>query len=182
MANQLQNRWEKHRGLQELAGKTVCIVGCGSVGTECAKRFSAFDCRVLGVGRTNIPRAGYDKWLSMDQMSEALAVSDIVVMALPLTEQTHHIMDTSRFRAMKNGSIFVNVARGALVVLEALQWALEEKLCGAVLDVFPQEPLPKESDLWQKENVIITPHNSYVGEQNGERLYRVIIENLKKQE
>ena len=182
MDNQLQNRWEKHRGLQELAGKTVCIVGCGSVGSECAKRFSAFDCRVLGVGRTNEQKAGFEKCFSIDCLSEALAESDIVVMALPLTERTRHIMNLSKFRAMKDGSIFVNVARGALVEEDALLWALKEKLNGAVLDVFPQEPLPEASALWQKENVIITPHNSFVGEQNGKRLYRLIIENLEKQE
>ena len=72
----------------------------------------------------------------------------------------------------------MNIARGAIVEEQALLKALDEKLLGAVLDVFEEEPLSAKNPLWEKENVIITPHNSFVGDGNAERLYQVIIGNL----
>ena len=79
-----------------------------------------------------------------------------------------------------DGAVLVNIARGALIDTEALTAALP-KLTGAVLDVFEEEPLPDTSPLWDAENVLLTPHNSFVGEGNGARLARVIIDSLKKE-
>lgn len=178
--NQKASRWEKHRGLMELCGKTVCIVGCGSVGTECAKRFSAFGCRVIGVDLTPYENPAYGKMLPLAELDAALSESDITVLTLPLTDETKHLMNADRFARMKKGSVLVNIARGAIVDVEALLTALSTKLMGAVLDVFEEEPLPPESPLWQKGNVILTPHNSFVGEGNGDRLAVVILDNLEK--
>lgn len=178
--NQRLRRWEKHRGLQELAGKTVCILGCGSVGTACAKRFRAFDCRVVGVARSSGENPDYDEILPVQMLDAALSRSDIVVLTLPLTADTRYLMDRSRFAAMKPGSILVNIARGAIVDAEALIQALEEKLGGAVLDVFEEEPLAPHCPLWDMEHVILTPHNSFVGQGNGARLARIIMDNLEK--
>ena len=91
--NQTEALWEKHRGLAELAGKTVCILGTGSVGTECAKRFRAFDCRVVGVNRTVRENAAFDEVLPMDRLEETLSASDVVVLTLPLTDATRRLMD-----------------------------------------------------------------------------------------
>lgn len=177
--NQKVSRWEKHRGLMELCGKTVCVVGCGSVGTECAKRFSAFGCHVIGVDLTPYESPAYRKMLPLTELDAALSESDITVLTLPLTDETKHLMNVDRFARMKKGSVLVNIARGAIVDAEALQIALSTNLMGAVLDVFEEEPLSPESPLWQQENVILTPHNSFVGEGNNDRLAEVIIENLK---
>lgn len=179
--NQRLHRWEKHRGLLELAGKTVCILGCGSVGTECAKRFRAFGCQVVGVARSSRENPDYDEILPMEMLDTVLSRSDVVVLTLPLTADTRHLMDRSRFAAMKPGSILVNIARGAIVDAEALIQALEEKLGGAVLDVFEEEPLSPHSPLWEMEHVILTPHNSFVGQGNGARLARIIMDNLEKE-
>lgn len=178
--NQKASRWEKHRGLMELCGKTVCIVGCGSVGTECAKRFSAFGCHVIGVDLTPYENLAYGKMLPLAELDAALSESDITVLTLPLTDETKHLMNADRFIRMKKGSVLVNIARGAIVDAEALLTALSAKLMGAVLDVFEEEPLPPESPLWQQENVILTPHNSFVGEGNDGRLAEVILDNLEK--
>lgn len=177
--NQEQNRWEKHRQLQELAGKHVCIVGCGSVGTACAKRFQAFDCCVTGIDKIVFENPFFDGMLPMEQLDEQLQTADIVVLCLPLTEETQHLMDGKRLQSMKAGAILVNIARGQIVDTKALISALENRLGGAVLDVFEEEPLPGDSPLWQMENVILTPHNSFVGDGNAERLFRVIMENLE---
>lgn len=176
--NQKLHRWEKQRDLIELNGKTVCIVGCGSVGTECAKRFKAFGCKVIGIDIFPREDENYLQMLPLEKLDEMLSESDIVVLTLPLTEETKHLMNRDRFKKMKQGSVLVNIARGAVVDTEALTDALNGKLSGAVLDVFEEEPLPDDSPLWDMENVILTPHNSFISDGNSERLSAVILQNI----
>lgn len=177
--NQKLHRWEKHRGLMELAGKTVCIVGCGSVGTECAKRFQAFDCRVIGIATSERGQAYFDAVKPVEKLSETLGLADVIVLTVPLTEETRHLIGRERFAQTKPDAILVNIARGAVVDYKALETALQSKqLGGAVLDVFEEEPLDEDSALWGMEDVIITPHNSFVGEHNPKRLKQVIFEHL----
>lgn len=177
--NQKRHVWEKHRGLLELSGRTVCILGCGSVGTECARRFSAFGCRVLGVDLSAEPREGFDEMFQIKALDPVLPDADVVVLTVPLTADTRHLMDEVKMKKMKPGAILVNIARGAIVDTGALVASLRDGLLGgAVLDVLEEEPLGPESPLWDLDNVIITPHNSFVGENNAKRLSAVICENL----
>jgi phosphoglycerate dehydrogenase-like enzyme len=180
--NQAKCRWEKHRGLLELAGKTVCVVGCGDVGAECAKRFAAFGCRVVGVNIRPKRSDHFDAIILLENLDEILPQADIVVLAVPLAPETENLINEERLRLMKPGAVLVNIARGAVVDTNRLICALETHLGGAVLDVFDSEPLSADSPLWNMENVIITPHNSFVGEGNSERLWNVIRENLTKAE
>jgi len=177
--NQKAHKWEKHRGLRELTGQTVCILGCGSVGTACAKRFAAFDAHVIGVDLLPKENRFFEKIYPVEQLNEALPLADVVILTLPLTEQTRHMMNSDRLSRMKAGSVLVNIARGALVDTAALQAALQTHLSAAILDVFEEEPLPPESPLWDMQNVIITPHNSFVGDGNGKRLWQLIERNLE---
>ena len=159
--NQKAHRWEKRRDLSELYGKTVSVIGCGSVGRECQKRFEAFGCPVREIHRD---LRGFDGAMG----------ADIVVVTMALTEETRGIIHPLR---MKPGAVLVNIARGALVDEPELLQALggdKPHLRGAVLDVFDDEPLPPEHPLWDCENVILTPHNSFVGEGNAARLREVI--------
>lgn len=172
--NQKKHTWEKHRELLELSGKKVCIVGCGSVGNECAKRFKAFGCSVTGVDIAPYQNEQYDIMLPLEKLDLVLEGADIVVLTLPLTEETHHLFDKTKFEKMNNGAILVNISRGATVDTKAMIEALDTKLGGAVLDVFETEPLPSDSPLWDMENVIITPHNSFVGEGNRKRIFDCI--------
>ena len=167
--NQKQHLWEKHRGLMELSGKSVLIVGCGSVGNECAKRFKAFDCKIIGVDLFPREDSLYSKILPLDKLDEALTQADIVVLTLPLTEQTKHLMNEERFSLLKDGATLVNIARGAIIDTNALLNHID-RLTGAVLDVFEEEPLSTISPLWDKQNIILTPHNSFVSDQCAERL------------
>ena len=180
LRNQAQARWEKHRGLLELAGKTVCILGTGSVGTACAERFRAFSCRVVGVNRTVRALAAFDEVLPMDALDDALAEADVVVVTLPLTDATRALLNAERLGKMKSGAVLVNIARGALIEEAALIDALQARLGGAVLDVFESEPLPPESPFWTMENVIVTPHNSFVSDGNAARLNALILKNLRE--
>ena len=176
---QKNNIWEKHRGVLELYDKSVCIIGCGNVGTECAKRFNAFGCKVFGVDLFTREDSEYERIYPLSDIDNCLSKADIVVLTLPLTEETRHMMNEERFNLMKDKSVLVNIARGAVVDENALLKALDNKLLGAVLDVFEQEPLEENNPLWDKENVIITPHNSFVGDGNAKRLEKVIKENIK---
>ena len=176
--NQKNSTWEKRRDILELHGKTVCIVGCGNVGTECAKRFQAFGCKVFGVDLYPREDISYEEMYPLSNIQKALSQADVVVLTLPLTEQTRKMFNSCLFEKMKEKSIFVNIARGAIVDEQDLLKALDEKLMGAVLDVFEQEPLSNSSLLWKRDDVIITPHNSFVGDGNNGRLSCIIVKNL----
>ena len=176
--NQKQHLWEKHRGLLELSGKKVLIAGCGSVGNECAKRFAAFGCEVTGVDLYPREDSLYSKVLPLDKLDDTLITADIVVLTLPLSEQTRHLMNDNKLSLLKDGAVLINIARGAIVDTEALIKHID-RLGGAVLDVFEEEPLIDNSPFWGKPNVILTPHNSFVGEGNGERLRENISTNLE---
>ncbi len=178
-ANRSEKKWEKLREISELFGKTVAIIGCGNVGYECAKRFKAFGCDLVGVDLLDGENETFGKIYSIEKIDGVLKTSDVVVLTLPLTDKTKGLFSEGRFSAMKEGSVLVNVARGAIVEESALVKALKENLFGAVIDVFETEPLDGKSELWNLENVIVTPHNSFVGENNEERLSKVILDNLK---
>lgn len=178
--NQINSVWEKRRDLLELNGKRVCIIGSGNVGTECAKRFKAFGCKVVGVDLFLRDDENYEKIYPLESLDDCLIGSDVVILTLPLTEKTKGLINKSRFDKMKDNAVLVNVARGAVVEEKALLDALDNKLLGAVLDVFESEPLSSDNPLWKKENVIITPHNSFVGDGNNERLTEVILKNLQE--
>lgn len=175
--NQNRREWIKHRDCLELCGKTVVIAGCGSVGDECAKRFMAFGCHVLGLNRTVRYNPDYHEILGLDQLDVVIEKADILVLSVPLTQQTFHLINKERLERMKRTAILVNISRGAVVDTEALEAAMP-KIGGAVLDVFEQEPLGEESLLWGMKNVLITPHNSFVGDKNQERLAQVILKHL----
>lgn len=178
--NQRNHRWEKCREIAELNGKTVCILGCGSVGNECAKRFRAFGCSIIGVDNAPYQSDVYDAMVSLDGLISALTSADITVLTLPLTEETRHLINAECLAAMKSDSMLVNIARGAIVDTAALTDALKTNaIQGAVLDVFEDEPLAENSELWDLENVIVTPHNSFVSSNNHLRLLEVIFRNLK---
>ena len=177
-AQQERHEWKKHRDLRELNGKCILIIGCGNVGSECARRFKAFGCEVIGVNRTVKEKEYFDEVRSLSDLDNLLPTADVVVVSVALTDETRGLMTAKRIRSMKSGSILVNISRGAMVPTKALEEAISY-IGGAVLDVFEEEPLPSTSPLWDKENVLITPHNSFVGDGNAERLNSLIIRNLK---
>ena len=175
--NQARHKWEKHRGLLELSDKHVCILGCGDVGREIAKRLKAFGCHITGVNRTVQVLPDFDEVLPLDKLTDTAAVCDVLICCIALTPETHGIVSKEIFDRLPAGAVFVNVARGALADEAALTAWLQ---CSghAVLDVFEEEPLPETSLLWDMENVIMTPHSSFIGDGNRARLWETIKENL----
>lgn len=179
--NQKAHRWEKHRGLRELSGKTVLILGCGSVGTACARRFRAFEARVLGVDLCPRTDADFDAILPLTELDEILPTADVLVLTLPLTDATRGLIHAARLAAMKPDAVLVNLSRGAVVEETALvAHLLAVPAFTAALDVFAQEPLAEESPLWNLPNAVLTPHNSFVGENNPSRMTAVVFRNLPK--
>lgn len=177
--NQEQNKWEKQRDLLELTDKTAAIIGYGSVGTEIAKRLKVFGVNVISVDIIERKDEWVDEALLIDNLDEALCKSDIVVLTLPLTEETRHLINKDKISMMQEDALLINVSRGGIIDEAALVDALKaNKFLGAALDVFENEPL-EESLLWDFDNVIITPHNSFVSDKVNERLYELIIENLR---
>lgn len=177
--NKKMCKWEKHRGLKELFGKKVLIAGCGSVGNECAKRFAAFGCEATGIDLYPREDMLYKKILPLTELDAQLKSADIVVLTLPLTNQTKYLMNQKRLKTLKKDAVLVNISRGAVIDTAALLEQIDH-LGGAVLDVFEEEPLNENSPLWQKEKVILTPHNSFAGEGNAIRLKKIILSNLKQ--
>lgn len=180
LEKQKEHRWEKKRSLQELCGSTVLIYGCGSVGTECARRFQAMGCRVLGADMATGQRPGFDAVTDPGSADLLLRQADVVLSALPLEESTRYFFGRERFSVMKEGAVFVNLSRGGVCDSASLRDAVSlGRLGGAVLDVFEEEPLPEDSPLWNLEHVIITPHSSFAGTGNSQRLWKVIQGNLR---
>ena len=173
---QKMHTWVKNRCLRELYGNRVVIVGCGSVGIECAKRFRAFGCVTVGVDTIVREEEVLDSIVAIDQLDAVLPEADVVVLALPLTEKTRGLFDQKRLSVLNEKCILVNISRGAIID----QKALEKWKGAAFLDVFEGEPLAKESPLWEKKNTILTPHNSFVGDGNGRRLGEIIVNHLRK--
>ncbi len=177
--SQRKHEWKKNRTVREINGSTVCIIGCGSVGTECAKRFKAFGANVVGVDIYPRENENYCYITGLETMDEMLPDADIIVMTVPITQKTKKMMNRTRMSLLKKGAILVNIARGEVMDYQAfitLKQEGEELL--AVLDVFEQEPLDKNSPLWDMDDVIITPHNSFVGNHNIERLNNIILNSI----
>lgn len=176
--NQEKHKWEKHRDLLELTDKTASIIGFGSVGLEVAKRLKAFDVNVIGISRRKIESEYVDETLLINDIDLALKKSDIVILTLPLTEETRHLISKDKISIMKDNAVLINVARGGLIDETELIDALNEgKFLGVAMDVFCDEPLV-ESHLWDFENVIITPHNSFVSDKVNGRLFDLMVDNL----
>lgn len=146
----------------ELQGKVLGIVGLGAIGQSLARKAKAFGMKV--VATKNRVKGGkkikyVDKLLSKDRFRELLSFSNLVVLTVPLTNQTYHLVGRKELACMKESAILINVARGEVIDQEALVDALAKKrIAGAGLDVFEQEPLCPQSPLWVMENVILTPH------------------------
>lgn len=181
-ASQARNSWEKIRDLEELSGREVLILGCGSVGTECARRFRAFGCRVSGLDLyPEGERPEFDRVSHICELNRHLPGADIVVVTLPLTPETKHLFDRERFALLKDGALFCNIARGGIVESGALLEALSTGRFRACLDVFEEEPLLPDSPFWKLPNAIVTPHNSFVGQGNAGRLSKLILNHLNSE-
>jgi len=152
--------WAKKQCLgTELEGKTIGIVGFGRIGYQVAKIANAFGMRVLLYDPYPNEERSKEVGGKFVDLETLLSESDVVTLHVPLVEQTYHLINEERLRLMKSSAILINAARGAVVDTEALVKALREGwIAGAGLDVFEEEPLPKDHPLTKLDNVVLTPH------------------------
>ncbi len=159
LQQQEQNEWQRWTP-NELAGKTMGIIGVGAIGSRIAELATAHGLTTIGTKRD--PTTGsdaVDDLYSPDDLHTVLGRSDYVVVACPLTEETAGMFEAQAFASMSCDSVFVNIARGPIADQSELVAALQEgQIRGAVLDVFDTEPLDQDSPLWNLSNVVLTPH------------------------
>ena len=160
IGNQRRAHWESLYSTP-IRGRTVVVIGAGSIGAAVARRCRALGMRVLGVTRHGRPLDAVDEMHTTGRLDDLLPQADFVFVAVPLTPETRNLLDARRQALMKRGAGLVNVGRAATVDYEALAGNLRSgHLSGAVLDVFDPEPLPPGSPLWSAPNLVVTPHVS----------------------
>jgi D-2-hydroxyacid dehydrogenase (NADP+) len=189
--NQKEKRWKTNDTnlpfqLEELAGKTLGIVGIGKIGGEIARKAKCLGMKVLATRRDlYAPTPEYvDRLVPIERLKELLAQSDFVVIQLPLTRETEGLIGEDELRSMKSTGYLINASRGKVVREDKLIQALKEGwIDGAGLDTFVVEPLPESSPLWDIKNVIITPHiagSARLTPQYLDRLVEIFCENLRR--
>ncbi len=178
---QRARRWEREVSARGLLGATVGIIGAGAIGSAVAARFRPFGVRVLGMKRDPKPLADFDEILAPTELDRLLIESDVVVVACPLTPETRHLLGAREFALLRTHAVLVNIARGEVLVESDLVEALRQRrFAAAALDVFSEEPLPATSPLWDLDNVILTPHISYVDPNNSLRGVVEFADNLER--
>jgi phosphoglycerate dehydrogenase-like enzyme len=199
---QREHQWpessEKWRDFlpMELRYSTVGILGYGGIGRQVARLLKPFGATILAAKKDvmhpedlGYSKEGmgdphgefFDRLYPIEAIHSLLKESDFVVVVLPLTDETRHIVNTEAFEAMKESAYLINVGRGGLIDEKALIQALKsQQIAGAALDVFEEEPLPADSPLWDMENVIISPHVSGLSQHLPEETLNLFIENLNR--
>lgn len=165
----------------ELAGKTLLVIGLGAIGDRVARLARAFDMRTLGVRREPSKGGSADAVHGFDRLPDLLPRSDAIVLCCPLTPETRHLINALTLREMKPGALLINVARGGCVDEPALLDALTGgQIAGAALDVADPEPLASDSPLWALPNVLITPHRACETRRYEDNLLSILMRNLAK--
>lgn len=163
----------------ELAGKTMGIVGFGSIGREVGRLAQAFGMEVLAYSRTKRPELETEhcRFVTLEELFER---SDVISLHCPLFPETEGMINRSAIEKMKDGVLLLNTARGQLIVEEDLRAALDRgKVGGAALDVVAKEPISPDNPLLGAENIILTPHIAWAPKESRQRLMDIAVGNLK---
>ena len=185
LAAQREHKWDHMRPPnvpRDLEEQTAVIVGLGHIGREIARLAQALGLRVIGVRRSpREPGDPVDELEPPERLGEILPRADWLVLACPLTTETRGLVDAALLSRLPPHARLINIARGEIVDEPALIDALRaDRLAGAYLDVFQQEPLPENSPLWDLPNVLVTPHNAGAASGNDRRIYELFLENFRR--
>lgn len=180
---QRAHRWERYCG-EELAGRTLAVIGAGQVGGRIAALGKAFDMRVLASVRDARPgraaEMGVDAVYPPNRLHAMLSEADAIVLIAPHTPETENLLDARAFAVMRTGVAFVNIGRGQCVDESAMISALRSGKVGfAALDVAAIEPLPATSPLWDMPNVLISPHSASTVSRENKRITEIFCHNLR---
>lgn len=166
---------------RELRDSTVTVVGLGAIGTAVVDRLAPFGVETLGVRYTPEKGGPTDEVFGFSDIHAALARTDYLVLACPLTDETRGLIDSDALLTLPTDAVLVNIARGGVVDTDALVSALQaNRIGGATLDVTDPEPLPADHPLWEFETVTITPHNAGHTPKYYERTAEILGENVER--
>jgi len=176
-----EKKWQRINDIKDFFNSTVGILGLGDIGSTIAKRAKAWGANVLALKRTMSELPDYVDQIYLNQdLDKLLKKSDYVILTLPGTPETEGIIGREELQIMKDSAFIVNIGRGSLIKQDDLIEALKEGLiAGAGLDVTEPEPLPETSELWEMDNVILTPHTSGFSPTNDQRRFEIFKENLR---
>lgn len=179
---QQKHTWVESEVTEELAGKTALLIGVGAIGKQTALVLSAMGMYVIGILRNpGKPLPGVSDQFCQADLKQVLPQADFIILTVPLTNETWHMLDERAFELMKPGAYVINIGRGATIDETALTQALlSGKIAGAGLDVFEEEPLPGDSLLWDMPNVIITAHYAGNTPYYDQRALNIFLENLER--
>ncbi len=178
--DQKQSLW-RNRVATPLNGQTLGILGLGAIGREVARLATALGMRVIGTKRRPEPMPGLAEVLPAEQINQVLAQSDFVLLLLPATPETNNLIDAGRLGQMKPNAWLLNFGRGQLIHDDDLIAAVKAKtIAGAVLDVFRQEPLPKEHPFWTTDGILVLPHIGGPHPQRDSIVAKLFVENLRR--
>lgn len=179
---QERREW-RHYQMDELKGSTVTVVGLGAIGTAVVKRVQAFEVDTIGVRYTPEKGGPTDEVIGFDEddLHEALARTEYLILASPLTNTTRGLVGADEFATLPPDAFLVNVGRGPIVDTDALLSAIRSNaIDGAALDVTDPEPLPESHELWGLDNVTITPHNAGHSPEHWNRLADIVAGNVRR--
>ncbi|WP_444988931.1 D-2-hydroxyacid dehydrogenase [Halomonas mongoliensis] len=164
--------------LDELTGKQLTVLGLGHIGQSLARRAKAFDMQVAGTLKHLRPVEQVDRVVALEEIGLELTRTDFLVCCLPLTDETQDLVDADFLARLKPGAVLIDISRGGVVKGDAVVQALDAGILkGAALDVFEKQPLPADSPLWQRPDVLITPHVSGTTPHYLERALQVFVAN-----
>lgn len=177
--DQLAHEWPiirvHPRHLDEM---TVLVLGLGGIGKAVAARLKAFGTEVWGTSRSGRTVENVDRIVPLADLHDALSKVDAIVVTLPGTDETRHMLDRQAFSSMKKGMLLANVGRGSVIDEAALLDALNDGTVDfAALDVVEREPLPHEHPLWDHEKVLLSPHSAALSSQEGMRIAAIVARN-----
>lgn len=181
--NQKNRVWQTIKGRTELCGKTVGIIGTGSIATEIAKRLQGFGVNVIGYKRRPVESMMFfdEVYSGEDKLNHVLSISDYIVITVDLNDSTYHMLNESNLKYLKEDASIINIARGSIINQKHLTEMLKnKKVKYAGLDVFENEPLEEDDPLWDLDNVYITPHASGIVVENKDRTHKLIIDNINR--
>ncbi|WP_150461414.1 D-2-hydroxyacid dehydrogenase [Nesterenkonia ebinurensis] len=187
-AKMLRQRWAHQEAKEwqelparELDGSVMSVLGTGNIGTATARIAQALGIRTIGINRRGNQVDGFDEIRTTSQLHEALAVSDYLIIACPLTPETNGLVDADALAAMKPSGWVANVSRGAVHDSEALVNALYGgHLSGALIDCHITEPLPADDPLWEAPGAQVFPHDSHASQLLGDRQVDIFVDNLQR--
>lgn len=180
ISQQRERVWEKVER-DELSSKHVVILGGGHIGSEIARRLRPFGVKLTCVRRTSEAHRDFDETRDVAELREAVATCDWLIVAIPLTAASRGMISREVLAAMPPTARIVNVARGEIINEAALLHALEERrIAGAVLDVFEEEPLPADHELWSLPGVVVLPHTTWRSPLVKERQLALFADNLQR--